>query len=585
MKKKIVAIMACAMMLLSAGASAEMTAGTYTGEGQGIGGAVKVAVTVEGGAITAVEVVEHAETAGICDPAIEKIPAAIVAAQSLAVDTVTGATVTSKAILAAAEQALTEAGADIEALKTAAPKAEQAEGETIEMTTDVVVVGAGGAGVAAAVEANDNGASVVLLEKLTQIGGTTATSQGMVGGYETKYTKALDVHYTFEEMYGNLMSNASYRLDPALTTITVERSGETIDWMGERLGMPFSDNVIVGYGPLQMMHLVDGAGPAMRTAMEDTLAGTGVELLLETEGTEILMNEDGSVKGVKAVRGADTLLIYADSVIITTGGYAYNPELTVRLDPEKAGTMGIGFPGSTGEGIMMASKRRRGADPQAMGDVRAWRLREIMAEHDGTSATANVSSFISRDNTVLVGANGKRFVDEKDSGYMAQKLNGSGVRPDAGMVWATHVWAISDQASLDEKGVKRGLDMEFVVADTFEELAEKMGLDAATLSETLTNYNAYCDAGHDPEFGRLKLAKLNAPYCAVRVTPCEIITYGGIARNENAEVIRADGAVIPGLYTAGEATASSAYMGFTISNAFTWGRIAGSGAAAFALAK
>lgn len=583
MKKKIVAIMACAMMLLSAGASAEMTAGTYTGEGQGIGGAVKVAVTVEGGAITAVEVVEHAETAGICDPAIEKIPAAIVAAQSLAVDTVTGATVTSKAILAAAEQALTEAGADIEALKTAAPKAEQAEGETIEMTTDVVVVGAGGAGVAAAVEANDNGASVVLLEKLTQIGGTTATSQGMVGGYETKYTKALDVHYTFEEMYGNLMSNASYRLDPTLTTITVERSGETIDWMGERLGMPFSDNVIVGYGPLQMMHLVDGAGPAMRTAMEDTLAGTGVELLLETEGTEILMNEDGSVKGVKAVRGADTLLIYADSVIITTGGYAYNPELTVRLDPEKAGTMGIGFPGSTGEGIMMASNV--GAALTHTGDMMCvLKDYEIMAEHDGTSATANVSSFISRDNTVLVGANGKRFVDEKDSGYMTQKLNGP-VFDQMHRDGLGYVWAISDQASLDEKGVKRGLDMDFVVADTFEELAEKMGLDAATLSETLTNYNAYCDAGHDPEFGRLKLAKLNAPYCAVRVTPCEIITYGGIARNENAEVIRADGAVIPGLYTAGEATASSAYMGFTISNAFTWGRIAGSGAAAFALAK
>ena len=209
---------------------------------------------------------------------------------------------------------------------------------------------------------------------------------------------------------------------------------------------------------------------------------------------------------------------------------------------------------------------------------------EIMAEHDGTSATANVSSFISRDNTVLVGANGKRFVDEKDSGYMTQKLNGP-VFDQMHRDGLGYVWAISDQASLDEKGVKRGLDMAFVVADTFEELAEKMGLDAATLSETLTNYNAYCDAGHDPEFGRLKLAKLNAPYCAVRVTPCEIITYGGIARNENAEVIRADGAVIPGLYTAGEATASSAYMGFTISNAFTWGRIAGSGAAAFALAK
>ena len=297
----------------------------------------------------------------------------------------------------------------------------------------------------------------------------------------------------------------------------------------------------------------------------------------------VYMNEDGSVKGVKAVRGADTLMIYADSVVITTGGYAYNPELTVRLDPEKAGTMGIGFPGSTGEGIMMASNV--GAALTHTGDMMCvLKDYEIMAEHDGTSATANVSSFISRDNTVLVGANGKRFVDEKDSGYMTQKLNGP-VFDQMHRDGLGYVWAISDQASLDEKGVKRGLDMEFVVADTFEELAEKMGLDAATLSETLTNYNAYCDAGHDPEFGRLKLAKLNAPYCAVRVTPCEIITYGGIARNENAEVIRADGAVIPGLYTAGEATASSAYMGFTISNAFTWGRIAGSGAAAFALAK
>ena len=135
------------------------------------------------------------------------------------------------------------------------------------------------------------------------------------------------------------------------------------------------------------------------------------------------------------------------------------------------------------------------------------------------------------------------------------------------------------------KGVKRGLDMEFITADTFEELAAKMGLDEAAIVETLTNYNSYCETGHDPEFGRLLLAKLEAPYCAVKVVPCEIITYGGIARNEQAEVIRADGTVIPGLYTAGEASANSAYMGFTISNAFTWGRIAGNGAAAFALAK
>ena len=580
MKKSVFAIVLAALLLVSAGAMA-MTAGTYEAEANGIGGAVKVAVTVSETAIESVEVVSHSETAGISDPAIEKIPAAIVEGQTLAVDVVAGASVTSGAILSAVEQALTEAGADIEALKVKA-ETEAVAGETVEMTADVVVIGAGGAGVAAAVEACDAGAKVVLLEKMPAIGGTTATSQGLVGGYESKFTKEMDVHYTFEEMYQNLMSNASYRLDPKLTGITIEKSGETIDWMADRLGMNFYQ-VTVGYGPLTMMHWIENAGAGMKTAMEATLANSDVELMLETRATELLMNEDGSVKGVKAERGADTVIVYADSVVITTGGYANNPELTERLDPEKAGTYGIGFAGATGDGIIMASNV--GAALTHTGDMMCvLKDYEIMSEHNGTSATANVSSFISRDNTVLLGANGKRFVNEKDIGYMTQKLN-SPVFDQMHKDGLGYVWAISDKASLEAKGVKRGLEMEFITADTFEELAAKMGLDEAAVVETLTNYNSYCETGHDPEFGRLLLAKLEAPYCAVKVVPCEIITYGGIARNENAEVIRADGTVIEGLYTAGEASANSAYMGFTISNAFTWGRIAGNGAAAYALAK
>ena len=580
MKKKVWAIL-MALLLLTASGALAMTAGTYEAEGTGIGGAVKVAVTVSETAIEKVEVLAHSETAGICDPAIERIPAAIAEKQSLAVDTVAGATITSRAILEAAEAALTAAGADIDALKT--PVAEEvAEGRTIEKTVDVVVLGAGGAGVAAAIEAVDAGASVALLEKMPQIGGTTATSQGMIGAYESKFTKERDVHYTFEEMYGNLMSNASYRLDPELTAVTIEKSGETIDWMADRLGMNFYD-VIVGYGPLQMMHLVEGAGGAMKAAMETALSGSSVDLMLETRATEILMNEDGSVRGVKATCGADTVIVYAKAVVVATGGYANNPELTARLDPEKAGTWGIGFPGATGDGIIMASNV--GAALTHTGDMMCvLKDYEIMSEHNGTSATANVSSFISRNNTVLLAANGKRFVDEKDIGYMTQKLN-SPVFDQMHRDGLGYVWAISDKASLEAKGVKRGLEMEFITADTFEELAEKMKLDVATVVETLTNYNAYCETGHDPEFGRLLLEKLEAPYCAVKVVPCEIITYGGIARNVNAEVIRADGSVIPGLYTAGEASANSAYMGFTLTNAYGWGRIAGAGAAAFAAAK
>ena len=580
--KKIVALLLAVMMLTAVCGAFAMTAGTYEAEAQGMMGMVKVSVVVTDSAIESVTVVSQNETAEIAAPALEQIPAAIVENQSLVVDTVAGATITSKAIIAATEAALVAAGADVEAFK-AAPEAAEDPAETVEYTTDVVVVGAGGAGVAAAVEAYDKGAKVILLEKTGAIGGTTATSQGMIAGYETYKTKEQDIHYTVDEMYHNLMNNASYRLAPDLTMITVEKSGETIDYLHERMGMEFDDTIWTYYGNLQMMHVVTGAGPAMKTAMETTLAATDIDLQLNTRATEILMNTDGSVKGVKATRGNDTVIVYADSVVIATGGYAYNPELTVRLDPEKEGTMGIGWTGATGDGIIMASNV--GAALTHLQDMMlVLKDYEIMTEHNGNSATANVSSFISRDNTVLVGANGKRFTDEKDIGYMTQDLN-SPIFDQMHRDGLGYVWAISDVASLQAKKVVRGLGMEFITADTFEELAEKMGLDAAALTETLTNYNSYCETGHDPEFGRLLLAKLEAPYAAVRVMPCEIITYGGIARNTEAEVIRADGTVIAGLYTAGEASANSAYMGFTVSNAYTWGRIAGENAAEYAASK
>ena len=576
--KKIVALFLAVMMIASCAFA--MTAGTYEGEAQGMMGKIVVSVVVTENAIESVTVTAQNETPSIAAPALEQIPAAIVANQSLVVDTVSGATVTSKAIIAATEKALIAAGADVEAFKVVEEIDDPAE--VIEYTSDVVVIGAGGAGVAAAVAAHDAGASVILLEKTAAIGGTTATSQGLVGGYESKFTKDMDVHYTFEEMYANLMNNASYRLDPALTSITIENSGETIDWMADRLGMNFYA-VVPGYGPLTMMHCIEGAGVAMKAAMETTLSNTSIDLQLNTRATEILMNEDGSVKGVKAVRGNDTVYVYADSVVVATGGYAYNPELTVRLDPEKLGTMGIGWTGATGDGLIMASNV--GALLTHTNDMMCvLKDYEIMAFHNGNSTTANVSSFISRDNTVLLGANGTRFCNEKDIGYMTQKLN-SPVFDQMHKDNLGYVWAISDVASLEAKGVVRGLGMEFITAETFEELAAKMELDVDTVVKTLTDYNAYVAAGHDPEFGRLLLAELTAPYAAVKVMPCEIITYGGIARNEAAEVIRADGTSINGLYTAGEASANSAYMGFTITNAFVWGQIAGENAASFALSK
>ena len=323
-------------------AALHFTAGTYTAEAQGNNGPVKVELTVSADAITAVKVTEQAETPSIAGPALERIPAAIVANQSLKIDAVTGATNTSKAILSAVEEAVKQAGGDVEALKNASVSTARPVGDQA-LTADVVVIGAGGAGLAAALEAKDQGAGkVILLEKMAAIGGTTFTSQGLIGGYDSKLQKSKGVELTFEQMYDNLMNNASYHLDQALTTITLKKSGETVDWLSDRVKLDIND-VKVGYGPLQMMHTVNGGGAAMAEPFSNALKEAGVELMLETRATELITDNSGAVVGVRAENGGSKVEIAAGSVVIATGGYAYNPELTARLTPELAGTWGVGF--------------------------------------------------------------------------------------------------------------------------------------------------------------------------------------------------------------------------------------------------
>ncbi|MCI8565166.1 MAG: FAD-dependent oxidoreductase [Lachnospiraceae bacterium] len=492
---------------------------------------------------------------------------------------------TTQAVTAAAETAA-ETSAE-----TTAPAAETAE-TAADMAADLVIIGAGGAGLSAAVEAADNGVeNIILLEKMMSIGGTTFISQGMIAGYDTVMQKEQQIELTYDQMYDNLMTNALYRLDPELTKITVESAGQTIDWLIERLQVPFTENILVGYGPLQMMHVMGSeeakGGQALKAPFEAALEAAGVNLMLQTRATRLVMNEDGSVAGVVAEQDGAEILIEAKAVVIASGGYSYNPELTGLLDPEMAGTYGIGHPASTGDGIIMASNVGAALThtDHLMAVLKDY---DIMENHNGNSNSANVSRFIGAPNLVLVNTNAVRFVNEKSGGYMTQELN----RPIFNEMTKTgsdYVWAISDEATIAELGVTRGMEMEFLKADTIEELAGLMEVDADTLKATIDTYNSYAAAGNDPDFNRgagswaesQPMLPLEAPYLAVAVVPCEIITYGGIARNTNAEVLRADGSVIPGLFVAGEASANSAYMGFTLSNCFTWGRIAGASAAGY----
>lgn len=449
---------------------------------------------------------------------------------------------------------------------------------------DVIVVGAGGAGLSAAIAAVDAGATVLVVEKNSVAGGTTSTSQGLVGGYDSYLQREQGIELTYEEMYDNLASNASYRLDPELMGITVEQSGPSIDWLHDRCGVVFQEDVLVGYGPLQMMHVVDGAGAALTAALEAAALDSGVDILCNAQATEIVM-ADGSPTGVKVVASDDSddgTTYGCKALVIAAGGYSCNPELAARFTPEVAGTMGIGHPMATGDGIVMAANV--GACTSHTDSMMCvLKDYEIMTEYTPTSAAANVNGFTGLANMIMVGAEGARFTNEAAAGYMSQDLN----RPVFDQMHKDglgYVWMISDQAAVDatEGTTHRGEELEYVSAETPEGLAAAMGVDPDGLAATIEAYNAAVEAGFDAAFGRVPTVPLTAPYVALAVTPCSIITYGGIARNASSEVLRADGSTIPGMYCAGETSCNSAFMGFTISNAITWGKMSGENAAAFA---
>lgn len=443
---------------------------------------------------------------------------------------------------------------------------------------NLLVIGAGGSGLSAAVEAATNGTeNILVVEKLSSIGGVTALSQGVIAGYDTQIAKKLGVNVTKEELYDLLMANATYRLDPKLASITVEKSGESIDWLIDTVGVSFDEEIRVGYGPLQMMHVMTDGGKAIVEPFKKALEDNNVELMLETPATKLLKDDEGNITGAIVENNGSELKIKAKAVVLATGGYAGNKDLPGLLNPSYQGMLPVGFAGNTGDGLIMGSDAGAaiGHTDHLMAVLKDY---EILSEKNGNSATASVSAYVKADSLIFVGADAKRFMDEKAAGFMSQELN----QP----IWdqmkkddMPYVWAITDAKGLEQTKSKRGLDLDYITADTIEDLASKMNLDPSTLKATVDAWNTSASNGVDMEFRRTEgLTQLEGPYYAVAIAPAHIITYGGVIRNENAEVLKADGTVLNGLFTCGEASANSAYMGFTISNAITWGRIAGASA-------
>ena len=619
--KKLTALLASATMALSlVGCS---TGKTYTGEafGHDKENPVKVTLTIKDKTITKVEVDASHETNGIGSKAAETMPGAIVAANSLEVDGVSGATQTSKAIIEAATAALKQAGlepSDLVSKNTSTTKAKD-----IEETVDVVVVGAGGAGMTAAITATDAGKKVIVVESQPIAGGNSVRSTGGMNAAKTPYQdknefkEAAGVEKTLataaekfadnetitalaatvksqwdayqanpqgyfdsvELMELDTMIGGKGKNNPELVKALAENSADAIEWLAS-IGAEVKNVGAFGGASVKRIHRpvnadgkVTAVGAYIVPILEKNLQDRNVQFLFDTTANEIIM-KDGKAVGIKGTgKDGHKVTINAKSVVIATGGFGANAEMVEKYKPELKGFATTNAEGAQGQGIDMATAV--GAATVDMDQIQIHPTVHI--EEDGNAHL--ITEGLRGDGAILVNAEGKRFYDEVST---RDKVSAAIIaQPEKS------AWLVVDQSMVDKSAVIAGYIKSgyTVTGATYEELAKAMGVDEATFTSTMNTWNQAVEAKSDAEFGRTSFANplTTAPYYAIKITPAVHHTMGGIVINPKAEVLNEKGEAISGLYAAGEVTGgvhgANRLGGNAVADFVVFGRISGQSAA------
>ena len=596
--------------------------GDFTGTAKGFGGDVSVTLTLTDGAITGCTAEGKDETEGVGSQAIAKMPGEIAENGSIAVDGVSGATITSTAIKEAAAAALTAAGLNPDDYKTAVEKDAAAEDSTVD--ADVVVVGAGGAGMTAAITAAAEGKSVVILESQSMVGGNSVRATGGMNAGKTVYQdenefgESAGVEKTLKTAAEKYADNetitalaktvseqwAAYQAnptgyfdsvelmeldtmiggkginDPELVETLCANSADAIDWLDEH-GITLHNVSSFGGASVKRIHRPVNAegktvsvGSYMIPLLEENCEKAGVKMMLDTTATEILTDANGAAVGVKATGASgETVTVNAKAVVLATGGFGANLDMVVKYKPELKGFMTTNAPGIQGQGIEMA--QAIGAATVDMDQI------QIHPTVEANTA-ALITEGLRGDGAILINEEGKRFIDEVGTRDVvsAAEIAQTG----------SYSWLVVDQAMVDASSVIQGYIKKgyTVTGETYEELGKAMGVDAAAFAETMEKWNGYVEAKNDPDFGRTSFANpLNtAPYYAVKVTAGVHHTMGGLKINANTEVLNEKGEVIPGLFAAGEVTGgvhgANRLGGNAVADFTVFGRIAGAAASDYA---
>ena len=623
MKKRIfilVSIIAIALIVSFTPKESAPVTGSATADGFGGKDAITVTVSVRDNKIIAVDAQGPKETVGIGSVALEKLPAQMVETNNIQLDGITGATYSSMGVLQGAEAALKAAGLNPEDFKKAAV-VKVAEEKTFD--TDIAIVGAGGAGMVAAIVAADAGKNVILIEKQAIVGGNSARATGGMNATHTpeqdknEFTENAGVEKTLKaaenfadnevisklaetvktqweaykaEPKGYFDSIELMQLDsligghginnPELVKTFAENAAGAIEWL-KTINIDLTSVGAFGGASVKRIHRpldenkkVVSVGAYMIPRLEAAcIARKNITILISTTAEKILTDDSGKVSGIYAENAdGDKLTINAKSVILAAGGFGANLKMVALLKPELDGFMTTNAPGINGEGIVMAQEL--GA---AVVDMKQIQIHPTVQ----ADTSALITEGLRGDGAILVNKEGKRFIDETGTRDVvsAAEIAQTG----------SFSWLIVDQKMADASGVIKGYISRGYTLEgaTFEQLAKTIDVPADEFAKTMNNWNKYVAERKDPDFNRTSFAQPldKAPFYAIKVTAGIHHTMGGLKIDKNAQVLKGDGSIIPGLFAAGEITGGvhggNRLGGNAVADFVIFGRIAGQNAAKF----
>lgn len=442
------------------------------------------------------------------------------------------------------------------------------------ITTDVVVVGGGGAGLSAAIAAREKGAEVVLVEKMLMLGGNTNYATAGINAANTKLQKKLGIEDNAELFYKDTMKGGKNVNNPELVKKLTADSANIIDWLTER-GADLSEVVFTGGQSAKRTHRPTGGqavGPVIVDALAETAEKDGIDVRTESEVTKLIKTGD-KVTGVEVKHKGETYNITAKAVVMATGGFGANTKMVAEYKPSLEGFGSTNSPAITGDGIKMV--KAVGGDLVDMTEIQT----HPTVVH---KKTAMITEAVRGEGAILINREGKRFVSELETRDVVSKAELEQTGKSAFLVFDQEV---REKLGAINGYVRKGFTVE---GATVEELAGKIGVDAKGLVETMAKYNGYVKAGEDKDFGKTALPRelVKAPFYAIEVSPAVHHTMGGVRINTNAEVLTADGKVIPGLFAAGEITGgvhgANRIGGNAVTDITVYGKTAGENAADFA---